>query len=627
MDLELQGEDGKFYSVYSKIKRVYVKNRDSEERQRDLRIDLDLLSGNGPLGRQILSLQITDDDDPYFLFLLSLTVEDFKILRMEQGLIVDFDNFANQVVRLLDECSSSSKYTQGNRFSLVLNEDLKNTRLEFMETNEFKHLCHLSLKMIEGSSADIKKHMALKIHNLKDSLRNINNILEQKQQMLSVAYDKLEAKDQELERNRQQLKEEKDSLEQRVIHEAAEARENLTRAHMEWQSRMDKERQEMEATKVQEVKILEDQLSEVKLRNTLLSEKLMNTENNVRDLAKLADSTQKELKAAQKEVVTLRKQNSQIDMDYHKKDESMNSLKTKLAVLEQELKSKLALLEQQQEVLQLTTERKNELEAKIANMEASVGTKKASLQQLQSEMVKANEIITKQLNEIQNLSAKVKLRTEVALKQESLLEAREKEIADLKNRVTKLESSLATHEEETGKLKEELEKAAENLKGKDLIIRNNEQVIGYLTKQVKEADGRTLKSIMPTSLMAPMTSTPMISGGSGPSGFFGTSSVQPMENSAEHFLMRQKENIRTQAELRQKLGLTDPLGSYRPMEKTPLTPLLEQESESRSHSSASGDARKPQKAREPPKSRYNPTATTPAVKRSDILSAYFPKSA
>jgi hypothetical protein len=37
-----------------------------------------------------------------------------------------------------------------------------------------------------------------------------------------------------------------------------------------------------------------------------------------------------------------------------------------------------------------------------------------------------------------------------------------------------------------------------------------------------------------------------------PSGLFGASSVHPIENSAEHFIMRQKENIKTQAELRKK---------------------------------------------------------------------------
>jgi len=133
------------------------------------------------------------------------------------------------------------------------------------------------------------------------------------------------------------------------------------------------------------------------------------------------------------------------------------------------------LLDQQQEVLQLTTERKNELEAKVANMEESVGTKKASLQQLQSEVVKANEIIAKQLNEIQNLSGKVKLRTEVALKQESLLEARDKEVTELRTQMANLLDKVGKCEEEVNKTKEDLSRARDTMQAKELTIKNNEQ--------------------------------------------------------------------------------------------------------------------------------------------------------
>jgi chromosome segregation ATPase len=69
-----------------------------------------------------------------------------------------------------------------------------------------------------------------------------------------------------------------------------------------------------------------------------------NITTTFRDLAKLADSTQKELKVAHKEVSALKKQNNQIDMDYHKKEESMNLLKTKVAVIEQVIKQKLSLM-------------------------------------------------------------------------------------------------------------------------------------------------------------------------------------------------------------------------------------------------------------------------------------------
>lgn len=123
----------------------------------------------------------------------------------------------------------------------------------------------------------------------------------------------------------------------------------------------------------------------------------------------------------------------------------------------------------------MTTERKNELEVKIVNMEDSVGTKRASLQQLQSEVVKANEIIGKQLKEIQNLSGKVKQRTEVALKQESLLHARDKELAELKSIIAGAQGKAIQCEDDVSKIKDELSKAKELMQAKDLIIKNNEQ--------------------------------------------------------------------------------------------------------------------------------------------------------
>jgi len=47
------GQANKAISVFSKIQRIFIKGTDKEERQRELRIDLDLLSGIGPLGRQV----------------------------------------------------------------------------------------------------------------------------------------------------------------------------------------------------------------------------------------------------------------------------------------------------------------------------------------------------------------------------------------------------------------------------------------------------------------------------------------------------------------------------------------------------------------------------------------------
>jgi peptidoglycan hydrolase CwlO-like protein len=58
------------------------------------------------------------------------------------------------------------------------------------------------------------------------------NVLDQKTQMLNMAYEKLEAKNQELEELRNRLGHERSNLEQRVLQEAAEAREALSKVYL-----------------------------------------------------------------------------------------------------------------------------------------------------------------------------------------------------------------------------------------------------------------------------------------------------------------------------------------------------------------------------------------------------------
>lgn len=54
---------------------------------------------------------------------------------------------------------------------------------------------------------------------------------------------------------------------------------------MEWQRRLEKERQELEETRGRDTRSLEEQLAELKRRNQLLSEKLLHTEASVRSVS------------------------------------------------------------------------------------------------------------------------------------------------------------------------------------------------------------------------------------------------------------------------------------------------------------------------------------------------------
>lgn len=55
---------------------------------------------------QALSLLITDDNDSMFYYSLLLTQDDYRILKAQQGLLLDFGNFPAQLVKLIDVCRS-----------------------------------------------------------------------------------------------------------------------------------------------------------------------------------------------------------------------------------------------------------------------------------------------------------------------------------------------------------------------------------------------------------------------------------------------------------------------------------------------------------------------------------------
>jgi spindle assembly abnormal protein 6 len=55
-----------------------------------------------------LEIQLTDETDPFFLYQLEITEEEFHILKNEQTLLVDFAQFPFKVIELLELCNSSA---------------------------------------------------------------------------------------------------------------------------------------------------------------------------------------------------------------------------------------------------------------------------------------------------------------------------------------------------------------------------------------------------------------------------------------------------------------------------------------------------------------------------------------
>ena len=83
---------------------------------------------------------------------MEVSEEEFQALKVEQSILVDFAQFPDKFIELLEECISS-RGEEAPRFLAVLrvgSEGVMDSSLGVVETNKFKHLSHISLRFKPG---------------------------------------------------------------------------------------------------------------------------------------------------------------------------------------------------------------------------------------------------------------------------------------------------------------------------------------------------------------------------------------------------------------------------------------------------------------------------------------------
>ncbi|KAK1137451.1 hypothetical protein K0M31_001961 [Melipona bicolor] len=474
--------------LYSKVQRVYMKPQNKEERQRELRVNVESHAGISPVCRKSLCVLLADDDDPCFLYSLFITEEDFKILKSQQGLLVDFDNFATQLIYLLEQCQipSGNLSKSPPKFLLLLAEEGGEWILKLVETNNFKHLCHLSLNISPASDSDLKTHMAMKIKQLKENILQQNRDALALETRLSDLLNKVETKTAELDQLEQKYMTEKSQMQIFSSEQINLEKDRFAKAQLEWQCQNEKQKIEIERRHTEIIKQLHTELAELRTQNLTYKDKLSLLEATNMEQFKQLQNLEKELNVTQRDLNLLKKQNSKLDTDYHEKDKSVNSLKTKVAVLEQELKDKGVLITKHTEMLKTVKEQKQHLEDLLTEKESQLQRKQNSLRNVSDDLVKAHDILTKLQNELASTKSKLKLRTSIALEQERLLDTKQKEVGQLEVKMENLMKEAKDANTEIENLKEQLKTQQSQLEEKEKIIKNNDNVISWLNRRLAD---------------------------------------------------------------------------------------------------------------------------------------------
>lgn len=135
-------------------------------------------------------MYISNESDPSFLYSLEVTEEVYGRLKEEEQLLVDFAGFADKLIWLLQQCSSSDsnetpqgKEDENNtpclssmtpKFRAVLQvAGTTAGTLRILERNAFKELPHLTLRTKAGTDSKVKEFLAFRLGEVMDQCKRL----------------------------------------------------------------------------------------------------------------------------------------------------------------------------------------------------------------------------------------------------------------------------------------------------------------------------------------------------------------------------------------------------------------------------------------------------------------------
>nr|XP_033477058.1 spindle assembly abnormal protein 6 homolog isoform X1 [Epinephelus lanceolatus] len=479
--------------LLSKVLQVNVRCRDCEERKANIRVTIELHLTTSPVHKRDLLVRLTDDIDPYFLFNLSISEEDFQSLKVQQGLLIDFASFPQKFIDLLNLCYSEQE-SDNPRFLLHFSSQSPvlegPANFSVVETNAFKHLNHLSLRLVQGSDKEVKDYLAVCLSSLKAEKQALEGKLKKTEddlsRQLSYAQQTLSEKTKELDKLRSEWTSQSSSLSSRHSQELQSEREKAVELQGRLQQQTEQLRHELESAHKKSSQQLQSRLTELEASSRELTERKYKNESVIRDLKIKLVGAEEECQRLKQQVLSLRRENSTLDTEVHDKERLVSQLQMRVAVVEQESKDKDQLMRRTKEVLEATQQQKESIEENAESKELQIRKLEATVKSLSEELIKANGIIKKLQGEVRGLVGKIKVKNTVTVSQEKVLQDTTEKLKNAEKDLQSTRQQLVTKDEQVSKLKEQLETTVQKLNESREVLKTNENVISWLNKQLNE---------------------------------------------------------------------------------------------------------------------------------------------
>ncbi|XP_026735028.1 spindle assembly abnormal protein 6 homolog [Trichoplusia ni] len=459
---------GKYYITFK---------RGFEDCKKDVTVTIDKL-----FETDTLRISLSDDEDPTFLCVLTITRMDYEDLKKQQGLLVDFDNFPSQLVRLLQQCASN------NMFLIMQQKNPVQYYLEVIEHNEFKRLVHLSLKTGPATDADIKHHMADTIMLLKKNLAAVKSSAISNEALLNDKCLNFERKIHDLTHACARLEEAKLKSETELREALEKEKQMMMQEKLVWQQNADINLKSQLTVLQDSLNSKDKQIDEVNAVCRQLRDNNSRLENQLSEKTQCLNMLEKEVQKSHIEVATLKAKYASLERDLMEKEKQYNQLNSKCVYLEKTAKENSDVIKDLNSSLQLAKKEKTSLEERLALSESLGNKNNDAIHSISEQLLKANQIISKQNTDLIEMKEKLLCRTAIALEQEKVIERNNQEMEELKSRNITINECMEKLQKELDDLKDKLDATEKTLKDREETIKNNNMVIQWLHKKLDNVE-------------------------------------------------------------------------------------------------------------------------------------------
>ena len=391
-----------------------------------------------------LIIQVTNPNDPLFLYSLDLSEIEYQQLKTEQSLLVDFQNFPDFITKMFYFCKNDKDdiYTCVLTLGGIGENNFSsggNGILAVEEKTQYRKLNHLILKLQAANDISLKKYLSDVSKEYKEKFENLS----QKYSDLNQNYEILQKENLNLKENLQKIEyEHKTSLDNLLNEKNKEI--NLIKENNFKENK--KQLELMESDKNKTISDLENRISQLQgilddatKNKTQLEEHKLKLEINQKDLEGKFAISNTELNVYKTEITNLRQENSDLNKKCLNYEKNLTEFNFKNESILKQLEEKNKSLENMKQLVDSLNKQRDSNEDTIKSLKASNNKLENKLQLSIKEINKGNDIIQRLQNDIKIPKSKIKstkneLNTQEQLinQKQILLDEQNKTIKDLK---------------------------------------------------------------------------------------------------------------------------------------------------------------------------------------------------